>query len=131
MSKETSIISWFTSDWSYIDYVIDWWISLDKTAWNLRTFLSTLYCSRCKRDQRFSPCIFRTSIISHDGWFVKGINAVSQDRNSRVFLSLFFLFSCFCVLVDPITPPPREKYENDGRVQFSSVVQVSFGWREK
>lgn len=47
---------------------------------------------------------------------------------TRVFFSLFFFF-CFCVLVDPITSPSyfyREKYENNGRVQFSSVVQVSF-----
>lgn len=109
-------------------YVINWWISLDKSAWNC-TFFLTLYYSRCKRNQRFSWCIFRTSIISYDGWFVKGINTVSQNRNSRVFLSLFFFF-CFYVLVDPITSPSyfyREKYENNGRVQFSSVVQVSFG----
>lgn len=56
----------------------------------------------------------------YDGWFVKRINAVSQNRNS-------------CVLYCTIVPTsfilfPRifvKESTNESRVQFSSVVQVS------
>lgn len=107
-------------------YIINWWISLDKTGWN-STFFSTLYCSRCKRNRRFSWCIFRMSITSYDGWFVKGINAVSQNRNSRVFLSHFFFF--FLHPRRSHNFPPCIFIEKNMRMTVECNFQVSFKCR--